>query len=169
MDKICNEDKIIKTPKDCLDDKHKKLSYPDDKITEKCCSVTSHDIYIEKCDDVKFCDLGKVEIDKTGKILFLSVTVKDVCPNKKAALGIMLSEVDKFGCKYPRGFKTCVVYNYNPKISMDIKVSEICFVLPDSVSVGIFGKRHFVANVVVNYLDVNKTVITSGDCCTKEK
>ena len=40
-------------------------------------------------------DAGSVMLSSLGRILQLDVTVKNVCPNKRVALAVILTEVDQ--------------------------------------------------------------------------
>ncbi len=48
-------------------------------------------------------DLGDIDLQSQGRILEVRATIRNVCPDKRVALAILLSEVDKKGEEYPRG------------------------------------------------------------------
>ena len=49
--------------------------------------------------------MSGVPLGAQGRIIQLEVTAKDVCPNRRVALGVMLEEVGPDGKTEPRGFK----------------------------------------------------------------
>ena len=52
---------------------------------------------IDGCEDAVILDAGSVMLSSLGRILQLDVTVKNVCPNKRVALAVILTEVDQNG------------------------------------------------------------------------
>lgn len=118
------------------------------------------EIVFDACDDIKNCDIGNFDVDETGKILRLSLTLKDVCPRKRVALAVMLYELDSRNKKYERGLKIITIQKSKENVSRDIKVKDIVFVLPNDIGVGTNGRRRFVASVKTNYIDV-----VEDNCC----
>lgn len=53
--------------------------------------------------------MSGVPLAAQGRIIQLEVTVKDVCPNRRVALGVMLEEVGPDGKTEPRGFKAYTI------------------------------------------------------------
>ena len=58
-------------------------------------------------------DAGDVRLESLGRILELNFTVKRVCPGKRVALGVLLSEVGENGDEYPRGMKALTLPAHN--------------------------------------------------------
>lgn len=79
-------------------------------------------------------DAGDVRLESLGRILELNFTVKRVCPGKRVALGILLSEVDENGTEYPRGMKALTLPAHNAPSCRDIRVKCVRFVLPEDLS-----------------------------------
>lgn len=118
------------------------------------------DIYFEKCEDHKLCHLGDTVLDGQGRILDLTLTLKNVCPGKRVAVGVALNEVDGRGNEYPRGMKTFTVPAHRNCHCMDIPVASMRFILPEDISVSGRhtpggSRRHFTAKVIAHYIDFN--------------
>lgn len=97
----------------------------------------------------------------------LDVTLKNVCPGKAVALGVILSEVDEEGNEYRRGLKTLTIPAHDKSGCRDVPVRCIKFVLPeDTAPVSspdtLCGTRHFVARLISHYID------NDYSCCTDE-
>ena len=92
------------------------------------------DFSIEGCDDFAVFDAGDVRLESLGRILELNFTVKRVCPGKRVALGVLLSEVGENGTEYPRGMKALTLPAHNAPSCRDIRVKCVRFVLPEDLS-----------------------------------
>ena len=95
-------------------------------------------------------------MDSLGRILELSVKIKNVCPNRRVALAVMLSEVDANDVEYQRGMKTMVIPAHYNSSCKDVKVECIKFVLPEELNVGgysLCNERNFKARFIVHYID----------------
>lgn len=67
------------------------------------------DLSVGGCQDSLVVDLGDTELESLGRIVQLDVTVKNVCPGKRVALGVILTEVDSEGMEYQRGMKAITI------------------------------------------------------------
>ena len=122
------------------------------------------DIEIEGCENTVEFDAGKVELESLGRVLQLDVTLKRVCPHKRVALAVILTEVDDKGEEHKRGLKTVTVQAHNMNGCRDVLVRCIKFVLPEDLSVAgdtddICGKRKFKARFIAHYVD------NDFECC----
>lgn len=122
------------------------------------------DIGIEGCEDTVEFDAGEVELESLGRVLQLDVTLKRVCPHKRVALAVILTEVDDKGKEHKRGLKTVTVPAHNMNGCRDVLVRCIKFVLPKDLSVAgdtddICGKRKFKARFIAHYVD------NDFECC----
>lgn len=122
------------------------------------------DVSIDGCEDSVEFDAGDLGMESLGRILQLDVTLKDVCPNKRVALAVILTEVDNCGCEHKRGLKTVVVPAHTRASCHDVSVRCIKFVLPESLDVSgapdvICNNRKFKARFIANYIDNDFT------CC----
>ncbi len=115
------------------------------------------DIYFEKCEDYKCHHLGDAAIDGQGRILDLTLRLVNVCPGKRVAVGITVSELDASGNRSPCGMKTFTVAAHRSGCCADLPAQTVRFVLPEDCASGSGGmcknKRHFVARVSANYID----------------
>ena len=64
---------------------------------------------LDGCTDSMEFDAGTVALESLGSIVQLSVTLQNVCPNKRVALAAILTETDTQGQEYPRGMKTLLI------------------------------------------------------------
>ena len=123
------------------------------------------DVVIEGCTDSLEFDAGDVSLESLGCILQLSMTIKNVCPNRRVALGVVLTEVDSRGTEHPRGLKTVTIPAHQHATCRDIKVRCIKFVLPEDLDVSgdstasMCNDRHFKARMIVHYID------NDFECC----
>ena len=122
------------------------------------------DISIEGCEDTVEFDAGEVRLESLGRVLQLDVTLKRICPRKRVALAVILSEVVDKGNEYTRGLKTLTIPAHTGDSCRDITVRCIKFVLPEDLDVsgttnGICDRRKFKARFIANYIDHD------FDCC----
>lgn len=126
------------------------------------------DVVIEGCTDSLEFDAGNVSLESLGRILQLSMTIRNVCPNRRVALGVVLTEVDSSGAEHPRGIKTVTIPAHQHATCRDIKVRCIKFVLPEDLDVSggsttsMCNDRHFKARMIVHYID------NDFECCHSE-
>lgn len=123
------------------------------------------DLTIDGCQDSVVIDLGDTYLESLGRILQLDVTVKNVCPDKRVALAVILTEVGPNGDEYQRGMKTLTIPAHNYPGCRDILVKCIKFVLPEDLDVSggtpkaICNPRNFKARVIAHNID------TDYRCC----
>lgn len=142
------------------------VTFPDPRIQVDCglkrcieCVGPRSEAVIEGCKDSIIYDLGDVDLDSTGRIAQVRLTLKNVCPGKRVALAILLNEVDILGHEIKRGMKTMTVPAHNSPTCRDIELRCIRFVLPEDDgtipchSTPICGRRVFVAKTVAHYID----------------
>lgn len=122
-------------------------------------------ITIDGCEDTVEFDAGEIGMESLGRILQLDVTVKNVCPNKRVALAVILTEVDEHGTEYKRGMKTMTIPAHTGSGCRDVTVRCIKFVLPEDLDVSgrtdsMCNRRNFKARMIANYID------DGFACCT---
>ena len=140
--------------------------FPDPTVTVDCGSAvcpelcpTPVDLTMEGCRDCVVLDAGAVQLESQGRILQLEVTVKNVCPGKRTALAVLLSEVDEHGAEHPRGMKTYALPAHSGPGCRDILVRCIRFVLPESLDVSggtpgaMFNDRDFRVRLIAHNVD----------------
>jgi hypothetical protein len=124
---------------------------------ESNCCPDPIDFCISGCQDVAYCDLGDVVCSCQGRILTLSLTLKNVCPGRRIAVGILLTEM--VGCReHSRGLQTWVVPPRTGTECADVHLNCIHFVLPDDPEQcgcrqGMCRKRHLRARVFAHAAD----------------
>ena len=115
------------------------------------------DVTIEGCQDFVVFNAGDIYLESLGRILQLDVTIKDVCPGKRVALAVILTEVDEEGIEQPRGMKTMTIPAHEFDGCKDVTVKNISFVLPEDLVDGdersICRERKFKARFIANYID----------------
>lgn len=122
---------------------------------------------VSGCQDFAVVDLGDVYLESQGRIVELNVTLKNVCPNKRIALAIILSEADCHGTEHQRGMKTLTIPAHSYPSCRDVLVKCIKFVLPDdtfspvscSTDSSLCKTRNLKARVIAHYID------TDFNCC----
>lgn len=139
------------------------VDFPDPTVNVKCDLVvcaepcpTPVDVVAEGCSDTVVVDVGDVQLGAQGRIIQLEVTVKDVCPNRRVALGVMLEEVGPDGKTDPRGFKAYTIPAHTQPGCRDVQVQCIRFVVPEDVS--LWGKslcdtRRFQVQLIAQEMD----------------
>lgn len=148
------------------------VTFPDPSVTVDCGVVITPepcpvpiDFTADGCEDFLTVDLGDTYLESTGRIVELSVTIKNVCPNRRTALGIILTETDCSGKEHTRGIKAITVPAHSSSGCRDILVKCIRFVLPDDLSVtcssgtGMCGARNLKARVIAHNID------SEYNCC----
>ena len=122
------------------------------------------ELTVDGCEDMLEFGAGDLGMESLGRIVQLSVTLKNVCPHRRVALAAILTEVDDHGLEYKRGMKTVLVPAHTKESCRDVTVRCIKFVLPESLDVSgstssICNARNFKARFIANYIDDNFT------CC----
>ena len=93
------------------------------------------DVTIGGCEDSVVIDAGDSYLESQGRILQLDVNLKNVCPNKRVALAVLLTEVDANGDEHSRGMKTFTIPAHTAPTCRDVLVRCIKFVLPEDLDV----------------------------------
>ena len=122
------------------------------------------DVAVDGCEDSVCFDAGDVRMESLGRIVQLDVRLRNVCPNRRVALAVLLSEVDPEGNEYKRGMKTMTVPAHTGDSCRDVTVRHIKFVLPEDLDVSgspcdICNTRNFRARFIAHYID------NDFDCC----
>ena len=122
------------------------------------------EITFDGCADSVEFDAGDLVMGSLGRILQLDVTLRNVCPGKRVALAVILTEVDDEDNEYDRGLKTMVIPAHHRASCRDVTVRCIKFVLPEELDVlgssdALCDRRSFRARFIANYID------NSFECC----
>lgn len=110
------------------------------------------------CRDAVELDAGDLALESVGRILQLGVTLQNVCPDRRVALAVILTEVDDRGVEYKRGMKTLLIPAHSGPACKNVSVRGISFVLPESLDVSgpadrLCTARSFRARFLSNYID----------------
>lgn len=139
------------------------VDFPDPTVNVKCDVVvcaepcpTPVDVVAERCSDTVVVDVGDVQLGGQGRVIQLELTVKDVCPNRRVALGVILEEVGPDGKTEPRGVKVFTLPAHTQPGCRDVQVQCIRFVVPEDMS--LWGKslcdtRRFQVQVIAQAMD----------------
>ena len=120
---------------------------------------------VESCQDSLVVDLGDTNLESLGRIVQLSVTVKNVCPGKRVALAVILTETGEDGLDYQRGMKAFTLPAHSAPGCRDVTVECIKFVLPEDLDESggtpdsLCGPRNLKARFIAHYID------TDFRCC----
>ncbi len=145
------------------------VSFPDPKVAVEC-SVVVHpepcpvpvDLTVDGCADSVLVDLGDTYLESQGRILQLDVTIKDVCPGKRVALAVILTEVDQDGMEYRRGMKAMTIPAHSFPECRDVLVKCVKFVVPEDLNPSggpMCSPRNFKARLIAHNID------TDYRCC----
>lgn len=141
------------------------VSFPDPKVLVDCGVVTTPEgcpepveVTMDGCQDFVSVDLGDTYLQSQGRILEVRVTLHNVCPEKRVALAVLLSEVDEKGKEHPRGMKTVTVPVHHCPACRNVLVRGIRFILPEDLNVsGTPGKlctpRNLRVRLFSHYVD----------------
>ena len=118
------------------------VSFPDPKVLVDCGVVTTPEgcpepveVTMDGCQDFVSVDLGDTYLQSQGRILEVRATLHNVCPDKRVALAVLLSEVDEKGKEHPRGMKTVTVPVHHCPACRNVLVRGIRFILPEDLNV----------------------------------
>ena len=133
-----------------------------DIVPEPCPEPTM--VTVPGCQDALHMQLSAVEMQSLGRIVQLDVTVKAVCPGKRVAVSILLSETDAQGQEHPRGVKHLLIPAQEGTECRDITLRCIPFSVPEALDASgdpgsICNSRSFQARAIANYVD------TDYACC----
>lgn len=147
------------------DNEGNSVTFPNPEIDVECevivvpetCPEPTH-IEIGGCQDSVEFDAGSIGLDSLGRILTLDVTIRNVCPHRRVALAVILTEVDIHGIEHKRGIKTITVPAHTGSSCRDVTVRCIKFVLPEDLDVSgdeesICNERNFRARFIAHYID----------------
>ncbi len=116
-------------------------------------------VEIGGCQDSVVYDLGDTYLESLGRILQVDVNIRNVCPNRRVAVGIVLTEIDDQGEEHQRGLKTLTVPAHQYPTCRDVLVKCIKFVLPEDLDVSggsptaLCNSRNFKVRVIAHNID----------------
>jgi len=111
-------------------------------------------VYFESCDGAKEVTLSSEchNEDSLGRVLDVTMTLCNVCPGRRCAVGMHLTEMDEGGNEVQRGFRAITVPAHDGPQNRDLALPSVRFILPEDVSCG-GRRRHFVVRTTNHYMD----------------
>ncbi len=120
---------------------------------------TPVELTVGGCQDTVVLDMGDTCLESRGRIVQLDVTVKNVCPGRRTALAVILTELDDSGVEYPRGMKAITIPAHSAPGCRDVLVKCVKFVLPEDLNVSgtgtMCGDRNFRARLIAHSIDTD--------------
>ena len=116
------------------------------------CANETHIIY-EACDGYKEITVtGACQQDAApGRVLDVNMTLLNVCPGRRSALGLTLVELDGSGTEYARGFQAVSVPAHHGRCNQDLTLDTVRFIIPEEQCAQ--QRRHFIVRAQHHYLD----------------
>lgn len=102
------------------------------------------------CADSVHADLGDVTVPGMGRMLTVSLTLKNVCPAREVAVGILVTEVLDGGGEAVRGYRSLTVPAQGGDACADVQLDGIRFVLPETAAGGMCAPRTFRVRAFAN-------------------
>lgn len=152
------------------DDENNAVTFPEPEVFVQCgiivhpepCPVPI-DFSMEGCQDSLKLDLGDVYLESQGRIVQFDLTLKNICPGKRTALAVILTEIDTSGNEQQRGLKTITIPAHTATGCRDVRVKCIRFVLPEDLNSGTSSsmcrQRNFKVRLIAHSID------TDFRCC----
>ncbi len=124
-------------------------------------------LYYEPCEESKAIAINDCPAEDSGRTLDLTLTLRGVCPGKRVAAGVRLTEMDAAGREYPRAFRASTVPAHSQSGYADITLPVMRFIMPEDISVSgaqsmLSGRRHFVLRTITHYVDTTQNTGTPG-------
>lgn len=118
-------------------------------------------VYFEPCEESRIVTLSEdCDDDRAmGRAIDVDMTLRSVCPGRRVAVGMELSEVDGDGRERCCGFRAVTVPAHDRSRPCDMAVERVRFILPESARAdddrgGMCGcRRHFVLRTTNHYVD----------------
>ncbi len=149
-----------------------KVVFPQPTVAVECDTVVYPEecpdpveISVDGCSDAVVVDVGDIELESQGRIIQLDLTIRRVCPGKRVALAVILTELDREGREHQRGMKTMTIPAHGSSTCRDVLVKCISFVAPEDLNVSggtLCGQRKFKVRALANTID------TDYHCCESE-
>ena len=108
------------------------------------------EVRADRCEDHVMAELGDLYIASPGRIVELGLTLKAVCPHKRTALAVLLTDGEEGGF---RSMKTFTIPAHCGPGCRDIKVEGIRFAVPDSACHCL--DRKMKVRLMANYMDTD--------------
>lgn len=110
---------------------------------------------VGSCEDTVRASLEDVELDYLGRIVQVNVEIKDVCPGKRLAVGVFLTELNEEHKECSRGVKMFTVPPIKGTHCRNLKLKCINFIVPEEAGHNLCKERVFKARAMANYIDAD--------------
>ena len=115
---------------------------------------------VERCKDAAIVRANETTLTGLGRIVQVDAVVKNVCPGKRVAAAVILTEMDAEGVEHARGTKTVMIPAQPGDTCQDIQLKCVSFVVPETLDTdgdasSICNARCFRARVLANYVDTD--------------
>ena len=149
------------------DDENNVVNFPSPEVEVECGDAVTEpcpvpvDMTVGSCKDSVVFDLGDVYLQSLGRIIQMNVNIKNVCPGKRVALAVILTETDQYGNEHQRGMKTFTIPAHNHPTCRDVLVKCIKFVLPEDLNVSggstnsLCSERNLKARLIAQNIDTD--------------
>lgn len=141
------------------------VNFPEPTVTVDCGIVVNEpcpvpvDLSVDGCEEAATLDMGDVALEGLGRIVQLDVRLTGVCPDRRVAMAVILTEVDESGMEYQRGMKVMTIPAHSQNGCRDVLVRCIKFVLPEDLDVNggdgadMCSTRRMRARCIAHYID----------------
>lgn len=113
---------------------------------------TPVEVTAEGCTDAVVVDAGEIALDAVGRIVQVDVTVKDVCPQRRVSLAVILTEVNDNEEKETRGVKVLPIPPHQESGCRDVLVRCVRFAVPED-SGTLCQPQKFQVQTFAHYMD----------------
>ena len=125
---------------------------------------------LDPCQQSACVEVCGVTPDGLGRVVTVSFTLKNICPGKRVAAAVFLTEVGRCGQEFSRGLQTLTVPAHPGPGCRDVRVPCVRFIVPEDLNPGhgcewdsLCSPREFSVRVMANYID------TDFSCCGERK
>ncbi len=141
------------------------VNFPEPTVTVDCGIVVNEpcpvpvDLSVDGCEEAVTLDMGDVALEGLGRIVQLDVRLTGVCPDRRVAMAVILTEVDESGMEYQRGMKVMTIPVHSQNGCRNVLVRCIKFVLPEDLDVNggdgadMCSTRRMRARCIAHYID----------------
>lgn len=141
------------------------VNFPEPAVTVDCGIVVNEpcpvpvDLSVDGCEEAVTLDMGDVALEGLGRIVQLDVRLTGVCPDRRVAMAVILTEVDESGMEYQRGMKVMTIPAHSQNGCRNVLVRCIKFVLPEDLDVNggdgadMCSTRRMRARCIAHYID----------------
>ncbi len=141
------------------------VNFPEPAVTVDCGIVVNEpcpvpvDLSVDGCEEAVTLDMGDAALEGLGRIVQLDVRLTGVCPDRRVAMAVILTEVDESGMEYQRGMKVMTIPAHSQNGCRNVLVRCIKFVLPEDLDVNggdgadMCSTRRMRARCIAHYID----------------